>query len=448
MMVVWSSTRQLGRWHAIAVAVALVWLLSAPVEALGRRAPGHARESYGPTGYTFDFQDADIHTVLATLARAGHVNIVTSKEVEGSVTLRLANVTWRRALEEVLKTQRLDVTEDAPGVLRVAPVQVVRDEAIEREGAERKREELLPLSTRLVAVRFANAVELKNASEKILSPRGHVEVDERTNTLIITEIASQMERVLAIVQELDTSTQQVEIVAKLVDMDTGTARELGIRWRLSKRGRVAARFNEQIPEEGVLEGDEDAEKPGKDPHDVAAHFRLTDKILSLDATLSALESERKAQLLSNPRIVTVNNREARILVGQRIPLIVSDIAGNPVTQLQTIGIQLRVTPHINEAGTITLDIHPEVSDLSTQATVQGGVIINTSEADTRVVVQDGETAMIGGLIRDIESSTREGVPVLSRIPLLGGLFRYATKTKQNRELVIFITPRIMPHAHG
>ena len=137
---------------------------------------------------------------------------------------------------------------------------------------------------------------------------------------------------------------------------------------------------------------------------------------TVSAVLTALEQENKANIISNPRITTVNNREARILVGKKIPLIVLDEAGNPVTELTTIGITLRVTPHINDNNRITLDLHPEVSDLSSQATVQGGVIINTSEADTRVMVENGETAVIGGLIRANTSTVERGVPILMDIP--------------------------------
>ena len=139
----------------------------------------------------------------------------------------------------------------------------------------------------------------------------------------------------------------------------------------------------------------------------------------------------------------MDNREAKILVGQKIPLIVQDVAGNPVSQLQTIGIQLKVTPHLTEDKKVIMDLHPEVSDLSTQSTVQGGVIINTSEADTRVMVDDGQTAVIGGLIRTNESQVRRGVPLLKDVPLLGMLFRSNNAVQQNRELIIFVTPKII-----
>ena len=143
---------------------------------------------------------------------------------------------------------------------------------------------------------------------------------------------------------------------------------------------------------------------------------------SIEAQLQLLEQNRKANIISNPRITTVDNREAKILVGQKIPLIVQDIAGNPVSQLQTIGIQLRVTPHLAQDHKIIMDLHPEVSDLSTQSTVQGGVIINTSEADTRVMVDDGQTAVIGGLIRSNQSHVRRGVPIKTDTYTVGNHF--------------------------
>ena len=159
--------------------------------------------------------------------------------------------------------------------------------------------------------------------------------------------------------------------------------------------------------------------------------------------LDALEKKNRAKLIANPVITTTDNREASVLVGQKIPLIVADEAGNSVTQLTTIGIMLKVTPHINSPDRITLDIHNEVSDLASEATVQGGVIINTSESDTRVMVRNGETAIIAGLIRSVEGVVESGIPVLMDIPLLGMLFKHKTTVNASRELVIFVTPRIV-----
>jgi type IV pilus assembly protein PilQ len=256
--------------------------------------------------------------------------------------------------------------------------------------------------------------------------------------------------------KLDSTTPQVEITAKLVDVDASALRDMGIEWNVSP---ATPEFFEGVDQDG----DGTLELPGGGPfhsddgtvqvageHNTGISnpanrltFGLFKDWASIEAQLQTLEENRKANIISNPRITTVDNREAKILVGQKIPLIVQDVAGNPVSQLQTIGIQLRVTPHLTEDKKIILDLHPEVSDLSTQSTVQGGVIINTSEADTRVMVDDGQTAVIGGLIRTNDSHVRRGIPLLKDVPLLGMLFRSENTTRQNRELIIFVTPRLV-----
>ena len=172
-------------------------------------------------------------------------------------------------------------------------------------------------------------------------------------------------------------------------------------------------------------------------------FGIFKDFADLEVQLQLLEQNRKANIISNPRITTVDNREAKIVVGQKIPLIVQDVAGNPVSQLQTVGIQLKVTPHLTSEKKIIMDLHPEVSDLASGATVQGGLIINTSEADTRVMVDDGQTAVIGGLIRTNETMVHAGVPILKDIPIVGLLFGTKSTSKQNRELIIFVTPKLV-----
>jgi type II secretory pathway component GspD/PulD (secretin) len=181
----------------------------------------------------------------------------------------------------------------------------------------------------------------------------------------------------------------------------------------------------------------------KTPQSATVKYAITKSWAQIRVQLDMLERMNKVHIISNPRITTVDNREAKILVGQKIPLIVQDVAGNPVSQLQTIGIQLKVTPHLTQDKKIIMDLHPEVSDLASNSTVQGGVIINTSEADTRVMVDDGQTAVIGGLIRTNEGTIRQGVPLLKDLPIVGALFRSSNTSRQSRELIIFVTPRLL-----
>jgi type IV pilus assembly protein PilQ len=384
---------------------------------------------------SLDVQGADIQTVLRSLSEFSGKNIVASKEVKGEVTLRLRNVPWRHALDIVLKSQGLGTVESGQTIV-VSNLESLRKEELERRSAERNQEELLPLETRILPVNYANSKEMARSVEKTMTKRGHIEVDDRSNSLIVTDISDKLDQVDAMVRNLDTRTPQVEIVARLVDVDVSSTRDLGIDWGVHHLDLFDAGVSENVDIHAA-----DVTNPAG-----VARLGTIKNFGSIDATLQALETQNKANIISNPRITTVNNREASVVVGKQIPLIVQDFAGNAVTQMTTIGIKLSVTPHINTGNRITMDVHPEVSDLASQATVQGGIIINTTMADTRVMVNDGETAVIGGLIRSNESTTKRGVPVLMDVPLLGNLFRSNSTTKQKRELLIFVTPKILGDA--
>jgi len=385
---------------------------------------------------SLDVQGADVKTVLRTLSEASGRNIVPAKDVKGEVSMALRNVPWRDALNSLCKAQDLGYKEEN-GIIRVAPLEMIQNEDLNARAADRKAEDLLPLETRLVHVSFANVDELRQPIGNTLTKRGRVDCDPRTSTLLITDIPERAEAAEKMALTLDSRTPQITINAKLVDVDAATGLDFGVQW-MENRSTGTTSFLTNISR-GLSQADTAANSP-------TLHIGTADNSFLL--RLQALASERKANIISNPTITTADNREARILVGQKIPLIVADAAGNAITQLQTIGIQMLVRPHLNADNKITLDIHPEVSDLSTQATVQGGVIINTSEADTRVMVEDGQTAVIGGLIRDNESVLSSGVPILSRIPLIGNLFKSTSKVKQKRELMILVTPHLVTGTPG
>lgn len=381
---------------------------------------------------SLDVQGADVRTVMRSLAEYSGSNIVVGKEVLGNVTVNLTEVPWVDALNTICTTQGLGWVEEG-GIIRVETLENLRKEAVARSTADKQLEDLQPLSTQIVRAVYATAAELKPAIEKTLTQRGHCETDERTNSLVITDVSRRVTAAVEMVRHLDSRTPQIEITAKLVDVDARFTRDLGISWGLGQVHSTgqAASGEANIKSSNIID-------PAAD-----VKFGLVRSWGTINAMLQALEQDQKADIISNPRITTVNNREAKILVGRKIPLIVLDQAGNAVTQLTTIGITLRVTPHINDDNRITLDLHPEVSDLASQATVQGGIIINTSEADTRVIVDNAETAVIGGLIRSNISHIRRGVPILKDIPILGYLFSGTTEVKEKRELLIFITPKIV-----
>lgn len=380
---------------------------------------------------SLDVQEADINTVLRSLASFSGANIVASPRVEGKVTVKLEEVPWEEALQVILRAHSFDYVREN-GVFRIDSAEELRQEKLAVERSRKQVEELEKLVLGLVPLRYANAEEVKDALEQMLTDRGNIDIDVRTNSLIINDVNERVMLMTDMATRLDSQTPQVEINARLVDMDVKATRELGINWGLS---------NFKSPGNN-LAGSMSIDNPVQSPSGDLKVATVQDWG-EMMMQIQALENDNKAHLISNPIITTTDNREAKILVGQKIPLIVSDEAGNAITQLTTIGIMLQVTPHINNENRITLDIHNEVSDLSSQATVQGGVIINTSESDTRVLVENGETAIIGGLIRKVESNLENGIPVLKDIPLLGALFKHSSKTKDSRELVVFVTPSIV-----
>jgi type IV pilus secretin PilQ/predicted competence protein len=401
-------------------------------EPYSRGAPaGGGGYGMGSRRITLDVQGADIKTVLRTIAEFSGVNIVAGPDVKGEVNVHIKDAPWEEALDVLLKAHGFGYREEF-GMIRVAENKTLMQEELEQRTAEKKKQELLPLKTRIIFVHNSNADELRAALQNVVSSRGRIDVDVGSNSLIINDIEKNIEKINEMVKTLDQKTYQVDINAKLVEVDVEATRELGINWGLLNlhasgfSGVASASVDEGIAlPSGTLK------------------FGTVRSWGELNMILEMLEKTNKANIISNPRITTMDNREASILVGKEIPLIVADEAGNPITELTKIGIMLRVIPHVNADRTITLDLHPEVSELQSESTSQGGVIISTSEADTRVVVADGETAVIGGLIKKVTTDVKKGIPFLKDVPILGGIFSSTNTADKKQELVIFVTPTIV-----
>ena len=386
-------------------------------------------DTEGMAAIDIDVQNASTASVLRMFSEFSGRNIVAGPEVDGKITAKLSGVPWLQALDTVLRTNGYG-WEEMGAVIRVSTLEKLNNERLNEEVLERKREEFIPLETSIFRVSYAKADEMKLPLEILLSTRGELETDERTNALVISDIPDRIAQIRQMAEVLDYKTPQVEINAKLVDVDARAIRNLGITWDVMglNKGDGFVDFGVTAPVPGPV-------------------GMVTGGLIGTDADFTAqidmLERQDMAEIISNPRITTADNKEARIIVGKKIPLVVADESGNAITELTTIGIKLTVVPHINQDDRITLDLTPEVSDLSAQATVQGGIVIVTSEASTRVIVANGQTAVIGGLIRTNESSVETGVPVLMDIPVLGHLFKNTNKVREERELLIFVTPKII-----
>jgi type IV pilus assembly protein PilQ len=433
----------------ILLAALMVAAVVAPAAAQSQAGAAVGLVRTGTGSFSLDVDGADLRTVRRAISEFSGRNIVLGSNAKAIVRIQLKNVAWQDALKAVLRASSLDYVEDG-AVIRVDDAAKLNAEKVERETANARTLELVPLETRIVKLNYANAQELAAPLTSTLSKRGSVQVEKRTNSLIITDLPSNLDGVAQMAAQLDSQTPQIEITAKLVDVDASALNSIGVVWNHGFQESDFVTDNAGNPvylKPYSTNSGREQVGSGVNSGVASPAGRVTvgffEKWGDLEAQLQALASDNKANIISNPRITTVDNREAKIVVGQKIPLIVQDVAGNPVSQLQTIGIQLKVTPHLTSEKKIIMDLHPEVSDLASGSTVQGGLIINTSEADTRVMVDDGQTAVIGGLIRSNETTVHIGVPWLKDIPLVGMLFSSKTTSKSNRELIIFVTPKLV-----
>ena len=439
---------RLGKVQMGLVVLACAWLVAVTAPTASAQNGTMQQVGLVRTGtgtFSIDVEGADIRTIVRAISEFSGRNIVVSKDVKGIVKVALKNVGWQDALRTILRSNGLDYVEEG-GILRVDDLNKLQTESVDRETARAKAMELRPLDTRIIKLNYANAGELAVSLQPSLTRRGSIQVERRTNSLIVSDLEENCAKIEQMASNLDSTTPQIEITAKLVDVEAEALRDLGVEWNVGPAKSEFFTPGGEVPfhpfnaNDHVLGGEHNT--PVADPATRITYGIFKDWIF-LEAQLQVLEQHRKANIISNPRITTVDNREAKILVGQKIPLIIQDVAGNAVSQLQTIGIQLKVTPHLTQDKKIIMDLHPEVSALATHSTVQGGVIINTSEADTRVMVDDGQTAVIGGLIRTDETSIRTGTPILKDIPLIGLFFRSQNNDRTNRELIIFVTPRLV-----
>lgn len=377
------------------------------------------------------FQNAEIRSVLNFLADYGQVNIVTSPDVQGTVTLSLERVTWREALDILAKTYSLTaVTEDE--YIRVLPTEKYLEEVSRWEKHKFEREKLVDLETEVLKIDNASADDLRQTVAPLLTERGKVQVDQRTNNLVVRDIPKNVERIRTLVDKLDHATDQIKIATQMIEVSTSKLQEYGIDWASS--GVKITSSGKEYSQESSIDLNRVTNPAG------TFMFSTLQDGWDLEATISALVSDGHGKIVAHPEITTVNNKEARIQMGQKVPIKQFDEAGNVVITFEEVGTLLRVTPHITEEDKILMDLNPERSSYQFDP---NGVIINTSNANTQIVVKNGETAVIGGLTTEDVINNKTGVPILKDIPLLGALFTYEQKRVENRDLVIFVTPTIV-----
>ena len=407
---------------------------------------------------TLDFQGADLRSVLRTFAEISGLNIVIDPSINGNVDVSLRDVPWDQALDIILKANKLGYSVDGT-VVRIAPIQILAQEEEER----RKLTEAQALSGELriltVPLSYAKADLLVGIlTRSALSARGEVQVDTRTNTLIIRDLADRLQSAAELVKTLDRPQPQVEIEARIVQTTRDFARALGVEWGLNGRMDPALgnTTNLAFPNSGSVTGRTGAAQgpTGGPTVDQGVNLGLpaptsalgialgaVNGAVNLDVVLSALESSGRGRLLSTPRVSTQNNIEAEMTQGVQIPI--QTVANNTVTvSFKDAALTLRVTPQITASNTIIMRVFLENATPDFSRAVNGIPPIDTQRAVTTVLVADGETTVIGGIYVSLEQASTDRVPLLHRLPLLGWLFKRDINSDESRELLIFITPRI------
>ncbi|MCW9027376.1 MAG: type IV pilus secretin PilQ [Kangiella sp.] len=404
---------------------------------------------YSGEKLTLQFQDMDLKAILHTLGDFAGINIVISDDVQGSMALNLVNVPWDQALDIILKSKGLGKRQEG-NVMMIAPADVIAQREQQELEANQQQEELAPLRSELIQVNYAKASEiaailqagLEGAGDSkavgVLSDRGSVSIDPRTNTILVQDVASKLEDVRRLVAQLDIPVRQVLIEARIVTADDGFARDLGARFGVSD----SMNSNE-------VDGDFNVNLPIANPAgSLGLSFaRLQDGIV-VDMELSALESENRGEVVASPKVITANQKEAYIKAGEEIPYQQSSggAGGQTTIQFKEAVLELRVTPQITPDGNVILDLLI-VQDTRGDALIFDGVAaapaINTQEVGTQVLVRNGETIVLGGIFQHRTTYDESKVPLLGDIPLLGWLFRNTQREDTKQELLIFVTPKVI-----
>lgn len=406
---------------------------------------------------SLNFQNVPIRTVLQLIADFNNFNLVTTDSVAGNITLRLDGVPWEQALDTVLKVKGLDKRLEG-NILLVAPAQEIA--AREKQSLESKKQvaELAPLVTEYIQVNYAKASEMATllATDKtrLLSSRGAVSVDERTNTLLVKDTADVVDHIKQMLKVLDVPVKQVVIEARMVTVDDGVDESLGVRWgysKLTKDGTATTGSLEGIGQmnTGNTVSMDNAMNVNLPATGAAGSIAVQVAKLAdgsfLDLELSALETENKAEIIASPRVTTANQKEAVIEQGTEFPSNSATSSGATSVEWKKAVLSLKVTPQITPDNKVILDLTVTQDTLGdTVATGTGtGTAINTQQITTQVLVDNGETLVLGGIYQQTIKKSISKIPVLGDLPGLGYLFRSTNNTNKKRELLIFVTPKIV-----
>jgi len=420
-----------------------------------------AEEKYSGDIISLKIKDSDLKDVVLYLAEFAGLNVVFDPDVRGSVTVNLQDVPWDQALDIILKQNKMGKTIDG-NILRIAPISVLTREEEEQRKLVESKELSGPVMVKTVTLSYSKAKDVATLLRTKVSSRGEIIVDDRTNTLLISEVRDKLDLLEKLISVVDTPTPQVSIEARVVEASSTFVRNLGVQWGF--RG-IADQYygnatNLQFPNSVVVDGavipqgivtkglggplGGYAVNLPAPAFNSALGFSFANVLdtFRVDIALTALETAGDGKIISRPSVVTQNNQQAEIIQGRQIP--VQTVANFTVTtRYVNAALELRATPQITAEGTIIMAIEIQNNAADFANLVNGIPPITMQSAKTTVMVPDGGTTVIGGIYRTEDSVTRERVPFLHQIPILGSIFKNFARTKTSRELLIFITPRIV-----
>lgn len=413
---------------------------------------------------SINFQDIPVRNVLQLIADYNDFNLVVSDSVAGNLTLRLDGVPWQQVLDIILQVKGLDKRVDG-NVILVAPkaeLDLREQQALEKSRLE---EELGELKSEIIKINFAKATDIADmiggeGAVSMLSDRGSITIDERTNSLLIRELEENIAVIRGIIDSLDIPVKQVQIEARIVTVTEGNLDELGVRWGVSSTNgsfKVGGSIEGNHPSQITPYDDNGGNSAIDDflnvnlgatsPNASSIAFQVaklgSDTLLDLE--LSALQQESKAEIISSPRLITTNKKPAYIEQGTEIPYLESSSSGATSVAFKKAVLSLKVTPQITPDNRLVLDLSV-TQDRPGQVVKTGtgeAVAIDTQRIGTQVLVNNGETVVLGGIFQHSVSSTVDKVPLLGDLPVLGALFRRSYENVGKSELLIFVTPKVV-----
>lgn len=394
---------------------------------------------------SLDFQDADIRNVFRILHEISGKNFIIGEAVRGRVTLKLDKVPWDQVLDLVTKMNKLGIAEEG-NIIRVAPLATLVAERAAEKSAREAEQEAAPLITEYIPINYAEAAAIQQHLNEVKSDRGKVTVDGRTNMIIMIDVKDKIRRAKEVVKKLDVVTRQVMIEARIVEANTDFSREIGVQWGGTYDGVSGDGTYQLGGGLGTLGAANNWAvnlPPAAATSGIGFNFaRLTGSPLMLEATLQAMEAQNAGKIISSPKVLTMDNTTAVIKQGRQIPYQTSEEGTITVTFVDAV-LKLEVTPHITMDNRISMKINATKDAPDPAVDVLGQPAILKKEVNTELLVNNGDTIVIGGIITEETGIGQESVPGLSRIPVLGWLFKSKTKRSAKTELLIFITPTIV-----